>query len=60
MQSRPIHIKFKRQNNAPSIPSSGFNNGYEEDSNGTLKPQAVPALDSTLGPAYYNPPLVSI
>lgn len=58
MQTRPNHIKFKRQNNAPSIPSSGFNNGYEEDPTGTLKPQVVPPPDSTLGPAYYNPPLV--
>lgn len=49
-------IKFQRQGNAPSIPSSGFNNGYEEDSHGILKPQDVPAPDSTLGPAYYNVP----
>lgn len=60
MQIRPGQIKFKRKSNAPSIPSSGLNNGYEEDSNGILKPQAAPSPDCTLGPAYYNPPVVRV
>lgn len=39
---------------APSIPMPGQNYGYDEDVDGILKPQKLPAQDSTIGPAYYN------
>lgn len=51
---KPSHIKFNRPSNAPSIPSVGFNNGYEED-NGVLKPQMAPVSDTSIGPAFYTP-----
>ncbi|XP_064382075.1 sperm-tail PG-rich repeat-containing protein 2-like isoform X2 [Halichondria panicea] len=48
------HVMFHRQQTAPSIPMAGQNYGYEESDDGRLKPQLVPAADSSMGPAYYN------
>lgn len=53
-------IRFQRQGTAPSIPTFGLNYGYEEGDDGVLKPQEVPVHDSTLGPAYYDLPQVSM
>lgn len=39
----------------PSIPSPGQSQGYEETKNGSLRKQASPDKDSTLGPAFYCP-----
>jgi hypothetical protein len=48
------HLRYVRQNTAPSIPFPGQNYGYEENESGELKPQDFPQRDHTLGPAYYN------
>nr|DBA28814.1 TPA: hypothetical protein GDO54_009110 [Pyxicephalus adspersus] len=39
---------------APSIPTPGQAFGFEETANGTLIRQSPPAMDNTLGPAYYD------
>lgn len=48
-------IKFHRKPEAPSIPMSGQAYGYEECDDGTLKKQAPPDRDVSLGPAFYKP-----
>ncbi len=58
-QLRVGHVMFHRQQTAPSIPMAGQNYGYEESDDGRLKPQLVPAADSSMGPAYYNVSYVS-
>ncbi|XP_077133630.1 sperm-tail PG-rich repeat-containing protein 2 isoform X1 [Ranitomeya variabilis] len=48
---------LKKQQNAgvPSIPTPGQAFGYEETADGFLIRQSPPAMDNTLGPAFYNP-----
>ncbi|XP_075716764.1 sperm-tail PG-rich repeat-containing protein 2 [Rhinoderma darwinii] len=48
---------LKRQQNAgaPSIPTPGQAFGYEETADGSLVRQSPPAMDNTLGPAFYHP-----
>ena len=53
-------MTFHRQQTAPSIPMPGQNYGYEESEDGNLKPQVIPAIDSSMGPAYYNVSYVSV
>uniref|UniRef100_A0A8D0C2U8 Sperm tail PG-rich repeat containing 2 n=1 Tax=Salvator merianae TaxID=96440 RepID=A0A8D0C2U8_SALMN len=48
------NIKAFRKSEAPSIPSQGQSYGYEELEDGTLIKHNPPAVDSTLGPAYYQ------
>ena len=60
IQLRVGHVTFHRQQTAPSIPMPGQNYGYEEIDDGTLKPQIIPAIDSSMGPAYYNVSYVSV
>ncbi|XP_066430117.1 sperm-tail PG-rich repeat-containing protein 2 isoform X2 [Eleutherodactylus coqui] len=46
----------KQQNaGAPSIPTPGQAFGYEETLDGSLVRQSPPAMDNTLGPAFYHP-----
>jgi hypothetical protein len=48
------HLIYKRQPTAPSIPSVGLNQGYNETHEGQLVPQDTLNVDSTMGPAYYH------
>ena len=54
LQTKIGHVTYHRLPTAPSIPMPGQNYGYDEDMDGVLKPQKLPAQDSTIGPAYYN------
>ncbi len=47
-------VKFHRKPEAPSIPSPGQAFGYEENDNGTLRKQAPPDRDNSMGPAFYG------
>ncbi|CAB4000427.1 Hypothetical predicted protein [Paramuricea clavata] len=47
-------IIFLRKTDPPSIPSPGKSYGYEEATDGSLKPQLMPDKDFSMGPAYYN------
>ena len=60
LQIMTSRIKFHRKPEAPSIPSQGQAYGYEECDDGSLKKQDPPNRDKTIGPAYYNPDLVSL
>jgi hypothetical protein len=51
------HVKYCRKPVAPSIPFPGQAYGFEENEDGTLRRQEPPPRDSTLGPAFYAPPL---
>ena len=53
-------VKFHRKPEAPSIPVPGMAYGYEENDDGTLRKQDPPQRDNSLGPAFYNPAVVSI
>ncbi|XP_069834449.1 sperm-tail PG-rich repeat-containing protein 2 isoform X2 [Dendropsophus ebraccatus] len=48
------HLRKNQNGSAPSIPTPGQAFGYEERTDGSLVKQSPPAVDSTLGPAYYN------
>lgn len=48
-------VRYQRQADAPSIPSPGKAYGYEETDEGTLRKQAPPNKDASMGPAYYKP-----
>ncbi|XP_046845366.1 sperm-tail PG-rich repeat-containing protein 2-like [Xenia sp. Carnegie-2017] len=47
-------IILLRKTDPPSIPSPGKSYGYEEATDGSLKPQVMPERDESMGPAYYN------
>ena len=47
-------IRFHRKPMAPAIPTPGQAYGYEENEDGSLRKQAPPNKDSSLGPAYYQ------
>jgi len=47
-------VRYLRKPDAPSIPSPGQAYGYEETEDGTLRKQAPPGKDGSLGPAYYK------
>ncbi|EDO38402.1 predicted protein [Nematostella vectensis] len=47
-------VTFKRKPDPPSIPSPGKAYGYEESTDGSLRPQEMPHKDSSMGPAYYQ------
>ena len=53
-------VKFHRKPEVPSIPVPGMAYGYEENDDGTLRKQDPPQRDNSLGPAFYNPAVVSI
>ncbi|XP_053317551.1 sperm-tail PG-rich repeat-containing protein 2 [Spea bombifrons] len=46
-------VKRHPKSGAPSIPTPGQAFGYEENEDGSLVRQPPPAMDDTLGPAYY-------
>ncbi|XP_018423132.1 PREDICTED: sperm-tail PG-rich repeat-containing protein 2 [Nanorana parkeri] len=50
----PSHSKKPRNSGAPSIPTPGQAFGFEETADGALVRQSPPAMDNTLGPAYYE------
>ena len=52
-------VKFHRKPEAPSIPVPGMAYGYEENDDGTLRKQDPPQRDNSLGPAFYNPAVVT-
>ncbi|XP_071974166.1 sperm-tail PG-rich repeat-containing protein 2 isoform X2 [Engystomops pustulosus] len=49
------NLKKQKSASTPSIPIPGQAFGYEETADGSLIRQNPPALDNTLGPAFYNP-----
>ncbi|XP_068088355.1 sperm-tail PG-rich repeat-containing protein 2 isoform X2 [Hyperolius riggenbachi] len=49
------YSKKLQKSGAPSIPIPGRAFGFEETTDGTLVKQSPPAMDNTLGPAYYEP-----
>ncbi|XP_044131610.1 sperm-tail PG-rich repeat-containing protein 2 [Bufo gargarizans] len=49
------HQKRQQNAGAPSIPGPGQAFGYEETADGSLVRQSPPAVDNTLGPAFYHP-----
>nr|XP_002131399.1 sperm-tail PG-rich repeat-containing protein 2 isoform X1 [Ciona intestinalis] len=48
-------VRYLRKPDAPSIPSPGQAYGYEETDDGSLRKQAPPNKDASMGPAYYKP-----
>ncbi|CAN2388960.1 Sperm-tail PG-rich repeat [Pristimantis euphronides] len=49
------HLTKQQNAGAPSIPTAGQAFGYEETADGSLIRQSPPAMDNTLGPAFYHP-----
>lgn len=53
-QQRGSRIRFKRVDDAPSIPFPGQAYGFEENEQGLLVKQPAPDRDTSLGPAFYR------
>jgi hypothetical protein len=49
-----------RSVDVPSIPSCGQAHGYHINDDDSIIKRSPPAIDNTLGPAYYRPQFVSI
>ncbi|PAA58094.1 hypothetical protein BOX15_Mlig031153g1 [Macrostomum lignano] len=53
-QQRGSRVRFKRVDDAPSIPFPGQAYGFEENEHGLLVKQPAPDRDTSLGPAFYR------
>lgn len=53
-------LTVSRSVDVPLIPSCGRSYGYRINEDGSITKYFPPAIDSTLGPAYYKPQFVSM